>query len=165
MQTFCSSTFSSVWSKFVDTLVDTLHADGPAAPRPPDASPHIPLTLPAVDRLVAIGDLHGDLGKARKALKLAGVMDDSGRWTGGTATVVQVLSAFCRRAPPPSWHDAPHAAQHPPSLLMGPPPTRWAISWTVEARRLRYSFSSSACNARQRPRGGHSTCSTATTKP
>ncbi len=41
-------------------------------------------------RVVAIGDLHGDLAAAEQALALAGVVDDSGNWIGGTTTVVQL---------------------------------------------------------------------------
>lgn len=43
----------------------------------------------ATDRVIAIGDLHGDLEATRKALRLAGVIDADDRWTGGTTTVVQ----------------------------------------------------------------------------
>lgn len=43
----------------------------------------------AVDRLVAIGDLHGDLSAARKALRLAGAIDEKDEWRGGTMVVVQ----------------------------------------------------------------------------
>lgn len=77
-------------------FVDALHAQGPAAPRPPHAQPDAappqppPLALPAVSRLVAVGDLHGDLGKARCAFRLAGLIDGQDRWAGGTTTVVQV---------------------------------------------------------------------------
>ena len=45
---------------------------------------------PAAERLVAIGDLHGDMGKARRAFRLGGLIDDNDRWCGGTATAVQV---------------------------------------------------------------------------
>jgi len=38
---------------------------------------------------VAIGDLHGDVDATRAALRLAGAIDDSERWIGGTLTVVQ----------------------------------------------------------------------------
>jgi len=44
---------------------------------------------PAVQRIVAIGDLHGDLGAARAALRLAGAIDDRDRWIGGRLVVVQ----------------------------------------------------------------------------
>ena len=40
-------------------------------------------------RLVAIGDLHGDLGGARAALRAAGAIDERDRWIGGELVVVQ----------------------------------------------------------------------------
>jgi hypothetical protein len=45
--------------------------------------------VPASDRLIAIGDLHGDLAATRAALRLAGVIDDGDHWSGGTTVVVQ----------------------------------------------------------------------------
>ena len=48
------------------------------------------VSFPAVPRLVAIGDVHGDAAKARAALRLAGVMGDGDRWTGGETVLVQV---------------------------------------------------------------------------
>jgi hypothetical protein len=43
----------------------------------------------APDRVVAIGDLHGDLDAARRALRLAGAIDGKDAWIGGTLVVVQ----------------------------------------------------------------------------
>lgn len=40
-------------------------------------------------RIVAVGDLHGDLQAARRALLLAGAIDTTGHWTGGALVVVQ----------------------------------------------------------------------------
>ena len=40
-------------------------------------------------RLVAIGDLHGDLSAARAALRTAGAIDKEDRWIGGALVVVQ----------------------------------------------------------------------------
>lgn len=40
-------------------------------------------------RIVAIGDLHGDLEAARAALRLAGAIDDQDQWIGGKLVVVQ----------------------------------------------------------------------------
>lgn len=45
--------------------------------------------LPAPERLVAIGDLHGDLTATKAALRAAGAIDDAGRWSGGHLVVVQ----------------------------------------------------------------------------
>ena len=38
--------------------------------------------------LCAVGDLHGDPDHALRALRLCGAVDASGRWAGGTMTVV-----------------------------------------------------------------------------
>ncbi|KAI0034580.1 Metallo-dependent phosphatase-like protein [Vararia minispora EC-137] len=40
-------------------------------------------------RLVAVGDLHGDIGNARRVLNMAGVVDAAGRWTGTVDYFVQ----------------------------------------------------------------------------
>lgn len=45
--------------------------------------------LPAVERLVAIGDLHGDLAATRAVLRLAGAIDAGDAWVGGRLVVVQ----------------------------------------------------------------------------
>ncbi|MEO8799487.1 MAG: metallophosphoesterase [Polyangiaceae bacterium] len=47
------------------------------------------ISRPAAAHLVAIGDLHGDLDHARKALRLAGAIDEHDAWVGGTMTIVQ----------------------------------------------------------------------------
>ena len=47
------------------------------------------ISRPAADRIVAIGDLHGDLDNTRKVLRLAGAIDDSDQWIGGKLVVVQ----------------------------------------------------------------------------
>lgn len=43
----------------------------------------------APDRIVAIGDIHGDLSAARKAMRLAGAIDTRNHWIGGNLVVVQ----------------------------------------------------------------------------
>lgn len=99
---FCASSFPSLWSSFLAVLTDTALAEGPVAARPFHSSSHAltspettsppipPTRLPKAERLVAIGDLHGDLGKARQAFRLAGLINEKDRWIGGTATCVQV---------------------------------------------------------------------------
>jgi hypothetical protein len=68
--------------------------DAPAPSRAP--SPIVPGELaepsdqfPAPARLVAIGDVHGDLQATRRALRLAGAIDDADRWIGGDLVIVQ----------------------------------------------------------------------------
>jgi hypothetical protein len=50
---------------------------------------HIPWTVdPAPDRVVAIGDLHGDLVALASILHAQGLADDEGHWTGGPVHLV-----------------------------------------------------------------------------
>jgi hypothetical protein len=49
-----------------------------------------PTFYPAVDRIIAIGDVHGDVKALRSCLRIAGLVDDADRWTGGTAHLVQL---------------------------------------------------------------------------
>src|SRR5690349_5661303 len=49
----------------------------------------LPVRRPAPGRVVAIGDLHGDLAAARSALRAAGAIDQADRWIGGKLVVVQ----------------------------------------------------------------------------
>jgi hypothetical protein len=48
-----------------------------------------PTVRPAPARLVAIGDLHGDITALRGALHLAGAIDPQDHWSGGPLVVVQ----------------------------------------------------------------------------
>lgn len=57
--------------------------------------PALPTVLPPVERLVAIGDLHGDYAKTLRAFTLAGLIDDKTKWIGGKTVVVQVRSCCC----------------------------------------------------------------------
>ncbi|CAJ1783492.1 unnamed protein product [Sphenostylis stenocarpa] len=76
-------------SSFVDTFVD-FSVSGLFLPPPPPSPVPLPTRLPSPQRLVAIGDLHGDLEKSKQALRLAGLIDAADRYIGGSATVVQV---------------------------------------------------------------------------
>jgi hypothetical protein len=68
-----------------------------AAPKPapaetrrgPVEAPSLPTRFPAPSRLVAVGDVHGDLAATRRALRLAGAIDDQDRWVGESLVVVQ----------------------------------------------------------------------------
>ena len=59
----------------------------PPTPAPRQSPP--PSVLPAPERLVALGDVHGDHDAMVAALSLAGVIDDEGHWSGGETVVVQ----------------------------------------------------------------------------
>jgi hypothetical protein len=76
------------------------HRETPATPLPTPAKPApvqggctlapIPLVVPVTTkRVVAIGDLHGDLGGTRAALRAAKAIDDKDRWIGGDVAIVQ----------------------------------------------------------------------------
>lgn len=53
------------------------------------AGDEMPSRYPAAPRVVAIGDVHGDLDATRRALRLAGAIDEQDRWIGGDLVVVQ----------------------------------------------------------------------------
>ncbi|MCI90326.1 shewenella-like protein phosphatase 2, partial [Trifolium medium] len=62
-------------SSFVDTFVD-FSVSGIFLPPPPSSPPPpLPTRLPSPQRLIAIGDLHGDLKKSKEALRIAGLID------------------------------------------------------------------------------------------
>jgi hypothetical protein len=72
-----------------------------AAPATPASVPGctldpLPVRRPAARRLVAIGDLHGDLAATRAALRAAGAIDDRDHWSGGDLVVVQTGDALDR---------------------------------------------------------------------
>jgi len=74
-------------------------APGAAAAVPPSASASVlppARVAPAPARLVAIGDLHGDLAATRKVLVLAGAIDAKDAWVGGKLVVVQTGDAIDR---------------------------------------------------------------------
>jgi len=60
---------------------------GPAPSTEPPPSPAFEYA--SAERIVAIGDLHGDVSAARGVLRLAGVIDAADAWTGGRTVVVQ----------------------------------------------------------------------------
>ncbi len=49
-----------------------------------------PSTLPPVNRIIVIGDIHGDFNKLISCLKLAKVIDDKYNWIGNDTVIVQV---------------------------------------------------------------------------
>jgi hypothetical protein len=52
-------------------------------------SDDIPTRFDAAPRIVAFGDVHGDLNAARSALRLGGAIDENDNWIGGELVVVQ----------------------------------------------------------------------------
>ncbi|XP_058739201.1 shewanella-like protein phosphatase 2 [Vicia villosa] len=86
---FCKQ-IPNIFSSFVDTFVDFSVSGLFLLPPPSSPPPPPPTRLPSPHRLIAIGDLHGDLKKSKDALRIAGVIDASGRYTGGSSTVVQI---------------------------------------------------------------------------
>ncbi len=56
---------------------------------PAEVTLDLPTRYPRAERIVAIGDLHGDLTATRVALRLAGVIDEEIRWAGGATVLVQ----------------------------------------------------------------------------
>lgn len=87
---YCIHSFPTIWSSFIHAFIDTIHANGPSSPRQHHDPPPPPTILPKTDRLIAIGDLHGDLTKARRAFRLAGLIDHKDSWIGGSTVAVQV---------------------------------------------------------------------------
>src|SRR6478609_2247779 len=66
-----------------------------STPAPPAAkveaalAPDPSFQFPAVERIIAIGDVHGDVSALRAALRLAGAIDEAGKWAGKQLVVVQ----------------------------------------------------------------------------
>ncbi|HHH27997.1 MAG TPA: calcineurin [Polyangiaceae bacterium] len=56
---------------------------------PSTGAPAITTRYPSARRVVAIGDVHGDLKATHAALRLGGLIDDGGHWAGGDTVVVQ----------------------------------------------------------------------------
>jgi hypothetical protein len=72
-------------------IVSSPDAHQPPAMHAPRARPaHQPTQITSAGRVVAIGDLHGDLQAARGALRIAGAIDAEDHWIGRDLVVVQV---------------------------------------------------------------------------
>ena len=70
----------------IESLALSLFLPAVAACHTPFPEPNSPQTPP---RIVAFGDVHGDLDAARRALRLAGAIDATDHWIGGELVVVQ----------------------------------------------------------------------------
>ncbi|GLC43649.1 hypothetical protein PLESTB_000404400 [Pleodorina starrii] len=81
----CVKSFAQMWATF-NSRGDAVPGEDAYQAR---SSP-LPTTVPAAERLVAIGDIHGDYHKAVRAFRLAGLTDEHGRWSGGQTVAVQV---------------------------------------------------------------------------
>jgi hypothetical protein len=91
---FCKKEFPEIWAGFIDAYVDSVSARGPASAAPRDVRARPPrhqAKLPAAKRLVAFGDVHGDIQQMRKAFQAAEIADENLRWTGGNTVAVQVF--------------------------------------------------------------------------
>ncbi|PNH05029.1 hypothetical protein TSOC_008764 [Tetrabaena socialis] len=82
----CTSSFAQMWTAFNGRPEGDALGDDAYRPR----SQQLPTTVAAAERVVAIGDLHGDYGKAVRAFRLAGLTDERGKWCGGSTVAVQV---------------------------------------------------------------------------
>jgi hypothetical protein len=87
-------------------LVPASESLAPAAPASAPASKPVAAAsedvFPAPARLVAVGDLHGDVPGAIGALRLAGMVDAAGHWTGGASWLVQTGDVLDRGPSGPS---------------------------------------------------------------
>ncbi len=63
-----------------------LAAAPPGAPRTDSKDPY---SFTGVERVVAVGDVHGDVEALKEVLRLAGVLDAKDRWSGGKTHLVQ----------------------------------------------------------------------------
>ncbi|MFL5357930.1 metallophosphoesterase [Archangium sp.] len=64
-------------------------APPPAAPAPSRLEDAVPDTFSGVERVVAVGDVHGDVQALKDVLRLAGLLDAKEHWSGGKAHLVQ----------------------------------------------------------------------------
>jgi hypothetical protein len=71
-----------------------IHGSGGANPTGSGGNGEVPpapaAVGPAQPRVVAIGDLHSDIGSTRKAFQLAGATDENDDWIGGELNIVQL---------------------------------------------------------------------------
>lgn len=72
---------------------DVAQADTPTPVAVPEASnsPTLdrPTRYPKTDRIVAVGDVHGDLDATIRVLRVGGLIDADNHWSGGTTVFVQ----------------------------------------------------------------------------
>ena len=73
---------------------------------------YLPTIVPAVDRVVVIGDLHGDWNLTLKCLKRAELIDNNLNWIGNNTVVVQVGDQIDRCRPYNNKCDHPLTTQN-----------------------------------------------------
>jgi hypothetical protein len=83
-----SPTVKPAASDRIEQRAQPTQAKAPS-PRAPAPTSDAALRFPGAKRLVAIGDVHGDLDATRAALRLAGAIDPRDRWVGKDLVVVQ----------------------------------------------------------------------------
>ncbi len=93
---FQFAVFASVWLIFCLIACDKSPAKPTSKPKTTATHPSSrPLEIDtsfrfkAPGRIVAIGDLHGDMEATRRVLKTSGLMDEKGAWTGEKTVLVQ----------------------------------------------------------------------------
>ncbi|SEM83310.1 Calcineurin-like phosphoesterase [Stigmatella aurantiaca] len=79
----------SAWVPMTRTLCVLMLASllGAAAPARPEKAAED--TFSGVERVVAVGDVHGDVEALKEVLRFAGLLDAKGHWSGGKAHLVQ----------------------------------------------------------------------------
>jgi calcineurin-like phosphoesterase family protein len=92
----CESSKASPEPVAASTGTKTAPTASPIATAMASVPPAAPARRAAPERLVAIGDLHGDLAATRRVLKLAGAIDGKDAWIGGNLVVVQTGDAVDR---------------------------------------------------------------------
>ena len=75
-------------SAFLSAFVDFTVTGAISSP-PPKKESSNQYIFPKAARLIAIGDLHGDVSAAQRAFRLGGLVDEDGHWRGGTTVCVQ----------------------------------------------------------------------------
>mmetsp|Transcript_34138 Transcript_34138/g.61554 ORF Transcript_34138/g.61554 Transcript_34138/m.61554 type:complete len:489 (-) Transcript_34138:410-1876(-) len=83
---YCRQTFIQMWSRYHRPGSEEAVSPDPYALKPRS----LPTVIPEPERLIAIGDLHGDYSKAMRALRVAGLIDTNGDWNAGKTVAVQV---------------------------------------------------------------------------
>ncbi len=74
--------------RLVALIVPLLLAAAPPS-APSAAAPKEPDVFTGVERVVAVGDVHGDVDALKDVLRMAGLINAKGKWTGGKAHLVQ----------------------------------------------------------------------------